>query len=556
MVSKFDRRSLLLGGVAAAGLAGASALGLGWDDIAAASTNGPGRNGVSKATPKKGGSLTFGVNAEEQGFDPTKGRFDQVGVMYARTVFDPLTIVLSNGDWAPYLAESVVPNSTYTTWTITLRPNVVFHDGTPCDGAALVTNLEAQSKSLLTGLVLSPTLQSITQTGPLSAAISFKKPWVPFPYYLSGGIGGQIAYVVAPSMLANPNGTSHPVGTGPFVFKEWIPNDHFTATANPSYWRPGLPHLSEITFKPIPNEEARAEALKSGTIDLMVTDTPQIITQFRGNRSYSYIDDSTHVAGEPDMNCIQLNCLKPPFNSATVRLAAAMAVNRIPVRPGHRRQRARGQQRPVRAGIALLRLDAISQLQPVRGGQAGQGGREGERRTDLFHPRHDQLAGATPRPAVPPTGMAVRGIPGQDDHRRTEQSHQRCTGRHVPGAVVAELRRRRPRPQLHLLEQHDGQLGVPVHQHGPQRRPDDRDGAPGRSLEFRRLGPCRGLQDGQQTPRPRPSVPVDGPDRLGHHRQSERGELQQPHDAARPTGLRHDRRLHLADPDLGELNRM
>ena len=328
MVSKFDRRSLLLGGVAAAGLAGASALGLGWDDIAAASTNGPGRNGVSKATPKKGGSLTFGVNAEEQGFDPTKGRFDQVGVMYARTVFDPLTIVLSNGDWAPYLAESVVPNSTYTTWTITLRPNVVFHDGTPCDGAALVTNLEAQSKSLLTGLVLSPTLQSITQTGPLSAAISFKKPWVPFPYYLSGGIGGQIAYVVAPSMLANPNGTSHPVGTGPFVFKEWIPNDHFTATANPSYWRPGLPHLSEITFKPIPNEEARAEALKSGTIDLMVTDTPQIITQFRGNRSYSYIDDSTHVAGEPDMNCLQLNCLKPPFNSATVRLAAAMAVNR------------------------------------------------------------------------------------------------------------------------------------------------------------------------------------------------------------------------------------
>ena len=329
MVSKFDRRSLLMGGAAvAAGFAGASALGLGWDDIADASTNGPGRNGVSKTTPKKGGSLIFGVDAEEQGFDPTKGRFDEVGVMYARTVFDPLTIILNNGDWAPYLAESVVPNASYTTWTITLRPNVVFHDGTPCDGAALVTNLEAQSKSLLTGIVLSPTLVSITQTGPLAAAISFKKPWVPFPYYLAGGIGGQIAYVVAPSMLANPNGTSHPVGTGPFVFKEWIPNDHFTATANPNYWRPGLPHLSEITFKPIPDESARAEALKSGTIDLMVTDTPQIITQFRGNQSYSYIDDSTHVAGEPDMNCTQLNCLKPPFNSATVRLAAAMAVNR------------------------------------------------------------------------------------------------------------------------------------------------------------------------------------------------------------------------------------
>src|ERR1700722_13586682 len=177
MVSRFDRRSVLVGGAAAvAGVAGAGALGMGLESIAGAVTNGPGRNGVSKATPKKGGSLVFGVDAEEQGFDPTAGRFDEVGVMYARTVFDPLTIVLANGDWAPYLAQSVVPNSSYTTWTITLRPNVLFHDGPPCDGAALVTNLEAQSKSLLTGIVINPTLQSITQTGPLSAAISFKQP--------------------------------------------------------------------------------------------------------------------------------------------------------------------------------------------------------------------------------------------------------------------------------------------------------------------------------------------------------------------------------------------
>ncbi|HEY6472747.1 MAG TPA: ABC transporter substrate-binding protein [Acidimicrobiales bacterium] len=329
MASKFDRRTLLAGGAAAAaGFAGASALGMGWDDLAGAVTNGPGRNGVSTKTPKRGGSLVFGVDAEESGFDPTQARFDEVGVMYARTVFDPLTIILANGDWAPYLAQSVVPNASYTSWTVTLRPNLVFHDGTPANGAALVTNLVAQSKSLLTGIVLSPTLISITQTGPLAATISFKAPWIPFPYYLAGGIGGQIAYLAAPSMLSNPNGTTHPVGTGPFVFKEWVPNDHFTATANPNYWRKGMPYLSQITYKPIPDEEARAEALKSGTIDLMITDTPQIITQFRGNKSYSYIDDSTHVAGEPDMNCVQLNCLAKPFNNPNVRLAAAQAINR------------------------------------------------------------------------------------------------------------------------------------------------------------------------------------------------------------------------------------
>jgi ABC-type transport system substrate-binding protein len=329
MVSRFDRRSVLVGGAAAvAGVAGAGALGMGLDSIAGAVTNGPGRNGISKSTPKKGGSLVFGVDAEESGFDPTQARFDEVGVMYARTVFDPLTIILANGDWAPYLAESVVPNAEYTAWTVTLRPNVVFHDGTPCNGAALLTNFVAQSKSLLTGVILGPTLVSITQTGPLAVTITFSKPWVPFPFYLAGGIGGQIAYIAAPSMLSNPNGTSHPVGTGPFVFKEWVPNDHFTATANPHYWRPGLPYLDKITFKPIPDEQARAEALKSGTVDMIITDTPQLITEFRGNSKYAYTDDQTNLAGEPDMNCLLLNTGSPPWNSANLRRAAAMAINR------------------------------------------------------------------------------------------------------------------------------------------------------------------------------------------------------------------------------------
>jgi peptide/nickel transport system substrate-binding protein len=259
MGQPFNRRTLLTGAAAtAAGIAGASALGLGVGTAGAASTNGPGKNGI------------------------------------------------------------------------TVRPNVLFHDGTPCDGAALLTNFEAQKASLLLGtLILVPILDSITQSGPLSVTLNLKSPWVSFPLYLAGGIGGQSAYMCAPSMLSAPNGgTSKPVGTGPFVFKEWVPNSHFTATANPHYWRPGLPYLDEVTFKPIIDEEARAEALKSGTIDIMISDTPQIIVQFRGNKDYAYIDDGTHVVGEPDMNCILLNLGATPFNNPLVRRAAAMAINR------------------------------------------------------------------------------------------------------------------------------------------------------------------------------------------------------------------------------------
>ena len=302
----------------------------------------------------------FGVDAEESGFDPTQARFDEVGVMYARTVFDPLTIILANGDWAPYLAQSVVPNASYTAWTITLRPNLVFHDGTPCNGAALVTNLVAQSKSLLTGIVLSPTLVSITQTGPLAATISFKAPWIPFPYYLAGGIGGQIAYVVAPSMLSNPNGTTHPVGTGPFVFKEWVPNDHFTATANPNYWRQGLPYLSQITYKPIPDEEARAEALKSGTIDLMITDTPQIITQLPRQQEL-LVHRRQHARGRRAGHELCPAQLPGQAVQQRQRPVGRRAGDQPPaVRPRDRRGRPAGEQRPVRAGLALLLDDAAT----------------------------------------------------------------------------------------------------------------------------------------------------------------------------------------------------
>ena len=329
MAGPFDRRKFLAGSMAAA--AGAAAVGMGVDlvgaDEAGALTNGPGRNGVSHSKAKRGGKLVFGVDAEEQGFDPTSAKFDEVGVMYARTVFDPLTTVTPSGAVVPYLAESVVPNAEYTTWTITMRPDVNFHDGTPCDGAAVLTNLEAQYHSLLVGPILQPVVENFTQTGPMTVEVNLKQPWVPFPYYLAGQIGGQVGYIVAPSMLANKNGTSHPVGTGPFKFKQWVPNDHFTATANPHYWRPGLPYLSSIEFRPIPDAGRRSEALQSGTIDIMITDTPEYVLQYRGNRQWSYVDDSQLKVGEPDMNCILLNLAQEPFNDPNVRLAAAKAIS-------------------------------------------------------------------------------------------------------------------------------------------------------------------------------------------------------------------------------------
>src|ERR1700735_4670893 len=101
MTQSFDRRSFMAGGLALGG--GAAILGGLEGEAGAAGTNGPGRNGISTARPVKGGTLTFGIDTEESGFNPSTARWDEGGFLYGRTVFDPLAIVNVAGGVEPYL---------------------------------------------------------------------------------------------------------------------------------------------------------------------------------------------------------------------------------------------------------------------------------------------------------------------------------------------------------------------------------------------------------------------------------------------------------------------
>ena len=335
MTDRIDRRSFLAkgavagAGLAIAGAAGGALAGCSTSSSSSSSTSGGSTgsrpDGIATGTPKPGGTVVFGVDAEEKGFSPILGTFDEVGLLYARTVFDTLMILDSSGAPQPNLATSVTPNSDATVWTITVRPNVTFHNGAPCDGAAVAANFAAHQASLLTGPALTP-IKSVVVTSPLVVTITMKTPWVPFDYYLCGGIGSQFAFIAEPNWLKTKSQTD-PIGTGPFVFQEWVPNNHFTATKNPHYWRAGLPYLDSITYKPIPDSDQLFASLNSGAVDMIHTTNASTISRMRSNTKLAYCDDSKNIAGEPDMGCMMLNLSKAPFNNAKLRKAMAYAIS-------------------------------------------------------------------------------------------------------------------------------------------------------------------------------------------------------------------------------------
>jgi peptide/nickel transport system substrate-binding protein len=265
--------------------------------------------------------LVVGADSDIDGFLPSTNHWDNTGYTYAYCVLEALTAVAADGTWRPWLARTVTPNAEHTQWTFTLRPGITFHDGSPLDAAVVVANLEQVLASALTGQALSP-ITSVKPSDDMTVVIDCNSPFVSLPYFMTS----QVGFIVGRKQLDAKN-TQVPVGTGPFRYVSWVPNDHFTVTANRSYWRKGLPYLDGITFKPIFSDQSREEALRSGGLQIMASRDPHVIKDLGDNSSFTQINTLSGQVGEPDIDFIMLNTAVAPLNDLTVREGLARAIN-------------------------------------------------------------------------------------------------------------------------------------------------------------------------------------------------------------------------------------
>jgi peptide/nickel transport system substrate-binding protein len=220
--------------------------------------------GVTAAAAPRG-TLTIGIPPDVHTLDPTmtpEVNAENVAAM----IMEPLLYLDPQGRLQPLLAESwqVLDPTTYL---FRLRRGVTFHDGEPFTGRAVefswrrsqephranrepfapVARMEHLDDHTIRIVTAGPDPIFLKKMANVSAAI--------FPPRYAAERGDEVA-------------AQRPVGTGPFVFGEWVRGDHVTVRANPRYYRPGVPRLATLVWRTIPESDARVAALQTGQIDL------------------------------------------------------------------------------------------------------------------------------------------------------------------------------------------------------------------------------------------------------------------------------------------------
>ena len=279
--------------------------------------------------------------SEPQSLDPALN----TGVPEARisfALFEGLTV--NNPKTAmpvPGLAERWTVSQDLKTYTFTLR-RTTWSDGTPLTAQDVVDAwlrvldpATASPYAYLLGDHIEGADAFCKGKGPASAVkiraldpLTFQVTFVgPLPYALA--MLAHNAYMVTPTFAVKkfgPGAWTKPaqfIGNGPYLLKEWKPQDRIVVVRNPRYWDAGNIRLSSITFLAIEDQNVIYDKFKAGEVDYLPDDsiaTPKI-DEIRLRKDY-------HQTSGSSVYYYIFNLTRKPFDDVRVRKALSMAVNR------------------------------------------------------------------------------------------------------------------------------------------------------------------------------------------------------------------------------------
>ena len=262
-------RRVFLGTAAAAALAG-------WRDAEAAPLT----------------QLIFGRATEHSSMDP---HFSQTGPNNATAsgIFERLVSFTATNQLQPCLALSwkvIDPLN----WEIKLREGVKFHDGTPFTAADVVFSLERVRHILRSPAPWTHAVSNVASATATDALTLHIRTPAPTPLLMK-----QIGLIyIVPAKLGDVsnedfNSGHAAIGTGPYRFVAWVPNDRVEMQANPAWWN-GKPDWQHITLRFIPNSASRVSALLSGQVDLIDSVPPTDAVELGRNDQVKLFSSATN----------------------------------------------------------------------------------------------------------------------------------------------------------------------------------------------------------------------------------------------------------------------
>lgn len=277
-------------------------------------------------------TLVIGMAADPTGLDPEAVINNTSGYVMS-TIYDTLVRYKpGTTEVAPGVASKWDVSPDGLTYTFHLRPGIKFSDGTPLDAKAVIWNVDRLLNKnnpqyiYNTGTVEGyieftyGDLASYRQIDDNTVSFTFKNPSAPFLNSLAMVWNGLVSPAAAAKYGKDLR--NHPIGSGPFVMREWQPRNQVVLDANPAYWA-GKPKVDHLIFKELPDAQAAVLALKRGEIQILGDVSTPTIPAIRS-------DPGLELLTQPGLTVsgVAMPTEVAPFNDRRVRQALNYAVDK------------------------------------------------------------------------------------------------------------------------------------------------------------------------------------------------------------------------------------
>jgi peptide/nickel transport system substrate-binding protein len=229
--------------------------------------------------------------------------------------------------------ESIVPdlatkwawNEDGTELTFSLRQGVKWHDGQPFTAKDVLCTVDLQLDKAKEKVRFNPrksffkNLDSVTASGDYEVTFHLKRRQPAFPMLLASGFSAITPCHQTPDQMRQ-----HPIGTGPFKFVEFKPNEDIKLTRNPDYWKPDRPYLDGIDFTIIRDPATAVLAFIAGKFELAGGLSPPMMKDITSQLPDSMCEEAP---GTVNRHLI-VNRDKPPFDNPELRRAMSLSIDR------------------------------------------------------------------------------------------------------------------------------------------------------------------------------------------------------------------------------------